>query len=243
MFTSLLHDETFATPLGTPLRAPNPTPLRTLPSAKVNDIIHSIHEPSRPPPRAPAEGPAGLFESSKPPPAVYYKPVAKGTAPHVARAPRNAHPLVVAGEAGAAPPGEWMLPVVMEALERQVNKEAVFQGLWANVVRLIVFHFARLLCESAYKFYRRKSPWSTGTGSWWLLTWHVQWVFVGALLVGVVRLVTPQDQCRDLPLTARQRELIGLRAVDTASLETQQRLYEARTGKSVKAPRYEPLKR
>lgn len=166
----------------------------------------------------------------------------------------------------AAPSGEWRSPVVREAMGRQVNKERIFRSVVGNLVRLLVFHLVRAIVEYTHRMYQmndaytqvvqRHTAWANlvRNDQGWVATvlpylWHVQYVFIVGLMVGVVRLAWPQDQCLDLPLTEKQRQLIGLRPLSREHDEAdhdyaytqKKRLFEARTNLSVDAPKYPQL--
>lgn len=208
------------------------------------------------------------------PPPVFYKPLStRGTTllksflpPPL---PKKARNLIILNERPqlslsddeddlvSAPAGEWTSPVVLEALRRQVNKERQFKWAWANFIRLVVFHLTLLFSVYFYKLYeiRYKQPqfWSQLglSGDQDLIVQiypyirHLQWYFVFNIAVGIVRLVWPQDQCKDLPLTDKQRVLIGLKPIteamdgDTeAELVIKKRLFQAKTSLSILVPKY-----
>lgn len=169
----------------------------------------------------------------------------------------------------SAPSGEWTSPVVREALRRQVNKERQFRRFWRHVLHLFGFHLALLLAAYFYKLYQvvyydanalyRNTMWSAlqrsatvqelhqmavvGVG----YIHHLQWIFVAQMVVSVVQLVWPQDQCKDLPLTNKQRRLIGLTELASNSedgddavalLVSKQRVYEKALSEPLQVPKY-----
>lgn len=155
-----------------------------------------------------------------------------------------------------APAGEWTSPVVKEALRRQVNKEGRFKAVWKNVVWLVLFHLTLLFGEYFYKLYHmqegRRNIWvdlreenQELLATVYPYIRYLQWIFVVNIAVGAVSLLWPQDQCKDLPLTERQRKLIGLAALKTeaegevdSELIVKQRLFEAKTSQPIKVPKY-----
>lgn len=161
-------------------------------------------------------------------------------------------------EAELLPSGAWTSPVVKEALRRQVNKEKIFRSVWANLLRFVVFRMVVVLAEHVYKAYLadaytqivRKNSWTQLVGQdqgWFQFASlrKIQYVFVVGFLVGLVRLVWPQDQCYDLPLTETQRRLIGLRplgsmkeADEEYAFTQKKRVFESRTGLSIDPPKY-----
>ncbi|RKP29804.1 hypothetical protein METBISCDRAFT_31412 [Metschnikowia bicuspidata] len=189
--------------------------------------------------------------------------------------PKAGNPIIVSSDykhketvAIDVPRGQWTSPVVEQALRRQVNKEQQFKALWANVVRLFFFHMALLLGQYLYQLYLtaycdenqmyRNTMWTRiyslrsfqGALSYAAAAYgHVrtfQWVFVALIAANVVRFVRPQDQCRDLPLTKQQRELIGLLPLDEHSetdgvdsdLIVKQRLFRVTTSTPLLVPKY-----
>lgn len=168
----------------------------------------------------------------------------------------------------SAPSGEWTSPVVREALRRQVNKERQFRRFWRCVMRFFAFHLALLLAAYFYKLYQvvyfdanalyRNTVWSALQRSPVVqelhqmalvvvsYVHHLQWLFVGQILVSVMQLVRPQDQCKDLPLTNKQRRLIGLAELPSgeegddavALLVSKQRIYEMGLTEPLQVPKY-----
>lgn len=168
-----------------------------------------------------------------------------------------------------APSGEWTSPVILEALNRQVNKEQQFKTLWTNLARLFSFHMIILSGEYLYQLYKiayydenqmyRNTIWTKLYSlqefqtiySYALVGYaHIrdlQWILVAIIVVNAVRLIRPQDQCKDLPLTNQQRELIGLQPLEqfadeadenNSSLIIKQRLFKAKTSVPLVVPKY-----
>lgn len=167
------------------------------------------------------------------------------------------------------PSGEWTSPVVLEALLRQVSKEQLFKSLWANVIRLFTFHMTVALGEYLYQLYEvayhdenEMYRNTMKTQLYTLKTFQVilgyltalyghfkklQWILIAAIFVNSVRLFLPQDQCKDLPLTNRQRELIGLPPMEDQAIEQEgsdstliikQRLFQEKTSVPLSVPKY-----
>lgn len=170
-------------------------------------------------------------------------------------------------DAPDAPSGEWTSPVVEQALRRQVNKENQFRVFRGSVLRLVYLHLAFRLADYGIKVYQiatfdenqayRDSSWAKfrANGHVALVTLcasllythsrQIQWVFVILIIVSLARLLRPQDQCRDLPLTNRQRLLIGLAPVDSdlageqdPELVIKQRLFEQDVKRPLTVPKY-----
>lgn len=174
-------------------------------------------------------------------------------------------------EIQTSPTGEWTSPVVIEALRRQVNKERIFKGVRRDILRFFGFHLVLLFAAYFYKlcqlkFYNenrlyRNDAWSqfgrlkfaqTSLGilqQYNVYIYHVQWVFILQVVCGIVQLLKPQDQCADLPLTNRQRRLIGLKQVNfgedeeesKADLVIKERLFESAVHQPIKVPKYQQL--
>lgn len=171
----------------------------------------------------------------------------------------------------SAPTGEWTSPVVIQALRRQVNKERIFKGVWRNILLFAFFHLSLLFIAYFYQLYRlrfydensvyRNDAWSQFERLEFFVhvselvvkasqfAHHFQWFFVLKVVWGVVQLVRPQDQCTDLPLTNKQRELIGLKPVTSASdddesqaeLVIKERMFESAQHVPIKVPKYRQL--
>lgn len=170
-----------------------------------------------------------------------------------------------------SPTGEWTSPAVIEALRRQVNKEKIFKGVWRNILRFCWFHLSLLFAAYFYKLYQlkfydenrlyRNDAWLQferlqfvqATLGFLLqcavYVHHIQWIFILQVILGTIRLLRPQDQCADLPLTNRQRQLIGLRKINAgeddeeskADLEIKERLFESGGYQPLKVPKYQQL--
>ncbi|CAH2352796.1 hypothetical protein CLIB1423_08S01266 [[Candida] railenensis] len=143
--------------------------------------------------------------------------------------------------ANTGPSGEWFNPVVKEALARQVNKENEFRKCFLNVALVIVFRlfmsflvFLKSVYEESrvqaqkYQYtpsYVSKSspniPTSSSkiipSSSFWLYGYLVKngiyAFFIFNILLTFYRLLKTQDQCLDLQLSNKQREMLGLEAV------------------------------
>lgn len=154
----------------------------------------------------------------------------------------------------SGPTGDWMSPVVKEALRRQVSKEKYFMSLWSGILRLGIFHLVLNLAEYLLRLYvvgQQKSiyglPGKVEMAATFLLDhsahiFHVQWLFVLQICVSTVFLVWPQNQCWDLPLTRKQRELIGLKTDGHEDFDSdialKQRLFESRYLEPIEVPKY-----
>lgn len=143
--------------------------------------------------------------------------------------------------ANTGPSGEWFNPVVKQALARQVNKESEFRKCFFNVALVILFRlFMSLLAflKSVYEesrvqaqkyqytpSYTLKSSSNSPTGSSKIVSSSSYWLygylikngiyafFIFNILLTFYRLLKAQDQCLDLPLSNKQREMLGLDAI------------------------------
>lgn len=170
-----------------------------------------------------------------------------------------------------APTGDWTSPVVIQALRRQVNKEKIFRSVWKNILRLAFFHLALLFAAYLHllyqiRFHDENAPYRNDTWSQWhrlaaykqlsdyvistsQFLHHLQWIFILKIVFGVLRLLRPQDQCTDLPLTNKQRKLIGLKPRTSgddnedlkSDLVMKERLFESAEKRPVKLPKYKKL--
>lgn len=166
------------------------------------------------------------------------------------------------------PTGEWTSPVVKEALSRQVSKEIQFKTLWKNVVWLFGAHFFFLLSERIIQLHQINNHGLNDKLKESILlqfisadvAQHVEpilkkihiygrrllWLLVAIIIVNVVKFAWPQDQCKDLPLTLRQRELIGLKpltegiedSTDDSNLILSKRLFESKSPQNLQVPKY-----
>ncbi|OBA22889.1 hypothetical protein METBIDRAFT_9238 [Metschnikowia bicuspidata var. bicuspidata NRRL YB-4993] len=168
----------------------------------------------------------------------------------------------------AVPTGEWTSPVVREALARQVSKELQFKTLWTNILRLFSAHFFFVVTQKVVQIYWASHGLEASPDNAFLIKFfqphhveyavtlvgkaheyarHLLWLFVVIIIFDIAMVLWPQDQCKDLPLTVKQRELIGLKSIpsgetgdvsDTASLEISQRLFESASTKPLHIPKY-----
>lgn len=163
----------------------------------------------------------------------------------------------------STPTGEWMSPVMQMALKRQVNRERIFKSMCLHIFRLLGFHLLLLFIEYFYKLYqlnheysqvlRKHAAWARyveNEKSWISIVWphvhHIQWIFIIAIIVNGIRLIWPQDQCVDLPLTSKQRLLVGLKPLAAGQIDEdgddgfafKKRQFELSTKRLVVPPRY-----
>lgn len=220
---------------------------------------------------------------SKPKPQVFYKPLyqnrnllpqefmppkaeasGKITVPRLVSKPKTKNDCNLEDDdfEDTTPKGEWMSPIMKEALSRQVNKERIFRTLCTNVFRLVAFRLAILFVEYCYKLYQLNHQYSLVLqkhAAWaryveseksiittvWPYVHHLQWIFLLAIAISIIRLLWPQDQCVDLPLTDKQRRLVGLQPLATNQIDEEgddftykKRIFELRTKQRLAPPRY-----
>lgn len=123
------------------------------------------------------------------------------------------------------PTGEWYNPVVKIALLRQINKEKEFSRVSHNVIYIILFSILvevwkrlvllylthKLPFQNPYVYYPKDvkvSPVYSFYGT--IFVKIVGLLFITNILYGSYKLFKKQDQCTDLPLTNKQREMLGL---------------------------------
>lgn len=170
-----------------------------------------------------------------------------------------------------SPTGEWTSPVVIQALRRQVNKERIFKAVWHDALRWVFFHLALLFAAYFFRIYQLKfyDPNRLYRDDMWTNIQKVpavrrtlevaavgknyihyfQWYFVVKIALGVVQLLWPSDQCTDLPLSNKQRELIGLKPINAgedledaqADLAVKERLFESSQKQPIRVPKYRQL--
>lgn len=174
-------------------------------------------------------------------------------------------------DAHNGPTGEWTSPVVFQALRRQINKERIFKNVWLNIMRFVSFHLTLLFAAYFYRLYEikfydenrihRTDAWSRierlplfrQSSELLIKVGHylhyLQWYFIFRIFVGIIQLLRPQDQCTDLPLTNKQRKLIGLKLLNfgedseeiRAELVIKERLFESSQQQPIKLPKYRQL--
>ncbi|ABN66335.2 predicted protein [Scheffersomyces stipitis CBS 6054] len=128
------------------------------------------------------------------------------------------------------PQGEWMNPFMRQALSRQINKEDEIKKCLKNVIYLISFALLKSSVNKLLVLYELKKRSS--------ITYQLQLqyqkhtpsdvldimdnlyvvifgrliigLFVLNIIVSLMRIVQGSDPCKDLPLSDKQRELIGV---------------------------------
>lgn len=165
------------------------------------------------------------------------------------------------------PTGEWFSPVFKEALKRQVNKEKEFKRFGYNVLYIILSKLAVAIYEYfSVLFHLKQLPFqghlyvpqikqneeveNSGHGAYSTAAIRaVEYYLFFNIALAIYRLVKPQDKCRDLPLTEKQRQLLGLPEEshyedEDADLTIRRRHYEsehAGTETQLKVPKYSKL--
>ncbi|RCK67845.1 hypothetical protein Cantr_03100 [Candida viswanathii] len=147
------------------------------------------------------------------------------------------------------PTGAWENPIVKKALSRQVDLEHQLRVLLKNVLYLMVFSFFKSSISKFVSIYELKLKTSQqpayvnqehNTSSslefyLLLLSKVVVVYFIINIVVPLIRLLKGQDQCYDLPLSIKQRKLLGLKVKDVpedyvidekAELTLKQRRYD-----------------
>lgn len=137
-------------------------------------------------------------------------------------------------DANSNPTGDWFNPIVKEALRRQPRKEVEIKRIGSNLLYFLAFRlsvavgnyfltlyeFRRMPFQSEGGYYPpiRNDQTHPGTVSFYaLLSIRVIYgIFIFNCLLSFYRLTKSQDQCLDLPLNNKQRELLGLK-IDKAS--------------------------
>ncbi|CAK9435401.1 uncharacterized protein LODBEIA_P01280 [Lodderomyces beijingensis] len=152
------------------------------------------------------------------------------------------------------PTGQWESPVVKQALSRQVDLEYYTKMLLRNILYFLVLVSLESLVEKLIKIYDVKFKSQSvyiqmikenqqiyrllnGPSLLLLLGRLVVVPSIICIILAASKLIKGQDQCWDLPLNSRQRQLIGLRvnpsssdlneSGDDAELILKQRAYDA----------------
>lgn len=150
---------------------------------------------------------------------------------------------------GDYPTGAWENPIVKKALSRQIDLEYQFKVFLRNIFYLLVFSFVKSAVSKFISIYELKvrssqSPVylqyeqkdTTLLDFYLLLVSKIIMVyFIINIFVRLIRLLKGQDQCYDLPLSIKQRKLLGLKVKDVpedyvvdekAELTLKQRRYD-----------------
>ncbi|KAL6452344.1 hypothetical protein SBY92_001602 [Candida maltosa Xu316] len=161
------------------------------------------------------------------------------------------------------PTGSWENPIVKEALSRQVDLEYQVKLLLRNLIYLLLFTFFKSSINKLAFLYELKSkivqpvyqhqPPKDSSVEFYLLVFSkvVVVYFIINIVIPLVKLLKGQDQCNDLPLSIKQRKLIGLKVKDVpedftvdeaAELTLKQRRYDLKNeNKFTPIPKYNKL--
>ncbi|CUM46386.1 uncharacterized protein AC631_03097 [Debaryomyces fabryi] len=138
-------------------------------------------------------------------------------------------------DANSNPTGDWFNPVVKEALRRQPRREVEIKIIGTNLLYLLAFklsvavgnyfltlyEYKRMPFQSVGGYYPpiRHDHTHPGTvGFYTILAIRVIYgIFLFNCILSFYRLTKGQDQCLDLPLNNKQRELLGLRVDQTSN--------------------------
>lgn len=135
-----------------------------------------------------------------------------------------------------SPTGDWENPIVRQALSRQVDLEYYTKSLLRNVLyfiiillfkslikKVIILYEINLKAQPLYKqmMYNSRFDFETFVGSIYFVIAEqiiTCWPLVN-ILASIAKLLKGQDECWDLPLSNKQRQLIGLKVDDVSNDE------------------------
>lgn len=138
--------------------------------------------------------------------------------------------------ASEVPTGEWTNPIMTQALSRQINITFHIKKCFSTSLLILL----SLLVRSGISkvAFLRENQWYA------YLSWGVGTTLALNFLASLYYVVRGQDQCNDLPLSNKQRELIGLTVVvdedEDTKLLMKERQYEL-NHEVEKIPRYSKI--
>ena len=173
-------------------------------------------------------------------------------------------------DANNNPTGDWFNPIVKEALRRQPRKEVEIKRIGTNLLYLLSFRlsvavgnyiltlyeYKRMPFQSVGGYYPpiRHDHTHPGTAGFYavLIIRVIYGIFIFNCVLSFYRLTKGQDQCLDLPLNHKQRELLGLKIDqrakdnlnekegldDDAQLIIKQRKFESMHKSNYNLPKY-----
>ncbi|KAK6465292.1 nuclear pore complex component-domain-containing protein [Scheffersomyces coipomensis] len=130
--------------------------------------------------------------------------------------------------------GEWMNPIVKQALARQINKEYELKKCMKFILAIIAFALIKSLVLRMYILFQLKQiklkvEYKLHSARILAINDNVYIILFSRLIIGIffinilislINLFRDQDQCYDLPLSDEQRALIGLKVKnDDSKLE------------------------
>ncbi|CUM67059.1 uncharacterized protein PRCAT00004748001 [Priceomyces carsonii] len=132
------------------------------------------------------------------------------------------------------PDSDWINPIFKEALRRQTSKTKEFYRLASVILIYLIYKLIRPIPKVLAYIFHTEGRHIEDT-NWIMIPF---WIF---FFKTIYRLLKGSDQCYDLPLTNRQRTLLGLKLMETsdddleAEIELRQRNFK---GKMQKVPKY-----
>lgn len=168
------------------------------------------------------------------------------------------------------PTGDWFNPIVKEALRRQPRKEVEIKRIGANLLYLLAFRLSVAIGNYILTLYEYKRMPFQSVGGYYppirhdhthpgtfgfyavLIIRVIYGIFIVNCVLSLYRLTKGQDQCLDLPLNRKQRELLGLKTdqvakdnfnekegyEDDAQLTLKQRRFESLHKSNYNLPKY-----
>lgn len=129
------------------------------------------------------------------------------------------------------PTGEWVNPVVKTALSRQVNKQQQFYKLAYSIFSLLLVKFFHNIARYVVILVEMNQDPNVRSINQYLkqglddekngLNYYgsiiikvIELLLIINIIIYGYKLIKPQDQCYDLPLTNKQRELVGLKPME-----------------------------
>lgn len=145
----------------------------------------------------------------------------------------------------SAPTGEWFNPVVKEALTRQVNKEDEFRKFAFNLMVVAILKYGLRFTKYVQSWYinlrKQYNPYaqyyspgiSSNSNSNASTNFEIYWsIFVNAIfclliyniVISLYKLIKKQDECLDLPLSNKQRKMLGLQIIKSQEADEDERV-------------------
>lgn len=162
------------------------------------------------------------------------------------------------------PLGDWVNPIVKEALSRQVNEEYEVKSMVWNIIYIIAFHLIISFIKYLILLYdNKKLPFQKSNGFYPPINQQLHIEGLESYVVMAIRIINlifvlkcgrslymilkSQDQCHDLPLTDKQRKLLGLSvskkfdSSDDTDLIIKNKVYDLKHKNSYQMPKYSKL--
>lgn len=135
------------------------------------------------------------------------------------------------------PTGQWLNPIMTQALARQANKEQQLKSLIKSLFLLILSYLLKSIIKRLTLIFTTLNIMNFDLSYINIFLTTIKVTLLTITLIFLYTFLKPQDQCLDLPLNNQQRELIGLKPVES-NLNDLTSLTDTNTHSTSSVPKY-----